>query len=349
MPFASKKQQKWMFAVKPEMAKRWAKKTDFAKLPESASVEEEKKAAWSSLAPDRISDFAKQAIPIFKSAKLNQLDPGWLSVVTGKHRLNISQFEYATGEWLPFTKDSAALSPLAKFLNFAPNSFNKYIGGPTPLLASLTGGLAAAGLGYGVGRAVENVVGEDYLEPGKLRRNAAILSGLLGVMPGAYLGLAGMRENRLQGKTPIKAWVEPNVLFNDKQASLSLDIPEWDPGIDPGFVKMAEGLGGLFVPEIPVDKFSRAVWQDPYTPIPLRAATTGLLSATSRSAQSSLVSPFDVGRLAAGMGSGLLSGIGAGKVLGTLAGLSPYAQKQLQQAGIWAGFIKNVIPPLFGF
>lgn len=34
MPFKSKAQQKWMFANKPEMAKRWAKETkNIKKLP----------------------------------------------------------------------------------------------------------------------------------------------------------------------------------------------------------------------------------------------------------------------------------------------------------------------------
>lgn len=34
MPFKSKQQAKWMFANKPEMAKKWAKETpDISKLP----------------------------------------------------------------------------------------------------------------------------------------------------------------------------------------------------------------------------------------------------------------------------------------------------------------------------
>jgi hypothetical protein len=37
MPFVSKKQQRFMFATKPEMAKEWAAETDFSKLPEKAN------------------------------------------------------------------------------------------------------------------------------------------------------------------------------------------------------------------------------------------------------------------------------------------------------------------------
>ena len=36
MPFKSKRQMRWMFANKPKMAKRWAKKTpDIKSLPET--------------------------------------------------------------------------------------------------------------------------------------------------------------------------------------------------------------------------------------------------------------------------------------------------------------------------
>jgi hypothetical protein len=35
MPFQSKAQQRWMFANHPDMAKEWAEKTDFSKLPDN--------------------------------------------------------------------------------------------------------------------------------------------------------------------------------------------------------------------------------------------------------------------------------------------------------------------------
>lgn len=38
MPFASRRQMKWMFANKPAMAKKWAKETrNIEKLPEHAA------------------------------------------------------------------------------------------------------------------------------------------------------------------------------------------------------------------------------------------------------------------------------------------------------------------------
>jgi len=40
MPFKSKAQQRWMFANKPRMAKRWAKETkSFKRLPEKVASE----------------------------------------------------------------------------------------------------------------------------------------------------------------------------------------------------------------------------------------------------------------------------------------------------------------------
>jgi hypothetical protein len=43
MPFKSKAQQKYMFAKKPEMAKRWAKETpDIKTLPEKAGAKKSK-------------------------------------------------------------------------------------------------------------------------------------------------------------------------------------------------------------------------------------------------------------------------------------------------------------------
>jgi len=47
------------------------------------------------------------------------------------------------------------------------------------------------------------------------------------------------------------------------------------------------------------------------------------------------------------MGTGWLSGMLVGKTLGALAGLRPESQKTLQQTGVWAGVLTNVVPKLF--
>lgn len=43
MPFRSKRQQRLFFAKMPELAKEWAEKTDFSKLPEKVKKKKAKK------------------------------------------------------------------------------------------------------------------------------------------------------------------------------------------------------------------------------------------------------------------------------------------------------------------
>jgi hypothetical protein len=43
MPFKSKRQQRWMFANKPELALEFAGMTDFSKLPEKAKPKRKRK------------------------------------------------------------------------------------------------------------------------------------------------------------------------------------------------------------------------------------------------------------------------------------------------------------------
>ena len=263
--------------------------------------------------------------------------------------------------WVP-VKTGSALRPLFSALQLAPNSLNQLVGGPTPLAASLAGGLLGAGLGYAGGWVGEKVMGDKVLRPGRLRRTAAILGGLLGAAPGAYLGTVDMRANAQEGKSPWRAWIEPNRLFGaaphyppmETQASLREKAAGLDDvlevEVNPLFLKVAEDAGAIYMPMIPVDAFNRTVWQDPNTSMPMRAAVTGLVEAASQSRGGvEMISPFDVGRIAIGMGSGLASGLVVGKVLGALAGLTPGAQSVLQQTGMWAGALANVVPRVFGY
>jgi hypothetical protein len=56
MPYRSKKQQRWMHANEPEMAREWDAETDFSKLPEQAPKKPRRKRAglkeWAK-GPDR--------------------------------------------------------------------------------------------------------------------------------------------------------------------------------------------------------------------------------------------------------------------------------------------------------
>lgn len=230
--------------------------------------------------------------------------------------------------WVPVKCAEAPFRPIFDALQLTPNPVNNLVGGPTPLAAMLAGGALSAGIGYGGGYLAEKIMGPKVLTPGRLRRNLAIAGGLIGTIPGAYLGSVGARINAEDGKPPMDAFVEPNVLFGKEGEDYS---------------------GGFMEDSIPVDSFNRVVWSDPFTPIGLRAATTGLIEGASQmQGGARLISPMDVGRIAMGMGSGMLSGMAAGKVLGLLAGMTPEAQKTLQSTGMWAGAIANVVPKVFG-
>ena len=77
---------------------------------------------------------------------------------------------------------------------------------------------------------------------------------------------------------------------------------------------------------------------NPGTPPASAALAAGLVhGASAARGGSNWVSPMDVGRIAFGAGSGLLSGVVAGKILGALAGLTPEAENNIKRMGIWAG------------
>jgi hypothetical protein len=76
---------------------------------------------------------------------------------------------------------------------------------------------------------------------------------------------------------------------------------------------------------------------------------SGVVEGASQIAgDSSLVSPLDIARLGVGTGSGWLSGLVVGKTLGALAGITPDAEKKIQQAGIFAGLVRSTVPLMFG-
>jgi hypothetical protein len=57
---------------------------------------------------------------------------------------------------------------------------------------------------------------------------------------------------------------------------------------------------------------------------------------------------MDMGRMAAGMGSGYLSGALVGKGLGLLFGMPESTQERLKETGMFAGVISNLVPVAFG-
>lgn len=284
---------------------------------------------WSEVFPEAVR-IATEAFPLVSGWKKSAfaLSPrAWMDLETGEIVDKVeAPPEFGNRPWLHIKKAGAPLAPVFSALQMVPNQFNGMFGGPTPLAASLAGGLLGAGLGYGAGYVGEKVLGPKIVEPGVMRRRAAMLGGAVGTLPGIYLGSLGARLNAQDGKPAMEAFVQPNVLFG-KQAS----------------------AGGFFDASIPVDAFNRAVWQDPLTPASVQALAAGAVNAAAQSADRPwFISPFDVGRIAVGMGGGLVSGMIAGKVFGALAGLTPAAQKVVQQTGMWAGALQQAVPLLFG-
>lgn len=268
---------------------------------------------------------------------------------------------HPTQAWVPVKEASGpgALRPLWDLAQWTPNRFNALLGGPTPLAALLAGGLLGGGAGYAGGRLAEHVLGEDVVEPGKLSRLGLLLGGTAGMAPGAYVGSVAHREKTEKGQSGWPAWVEPNPLLGEeeKQSSSRFLKAAWDdlreelgPAPSGWFCKEGElsDGAGLFTNSIPTDPFGRVILEDPRTPWGIRQTAVGLLDAAENATGRGLVSPYDVGTIAAGMGSGMLSGMFVGKVLGALAGLTPQVQHTLQQTGMWAGALQGVVPLIFG-
>jgi hypothetical protein len=105
-------------------------------------------------------------------------------------------------------------------------------------------------------------------------------------------------------------------------------------------------------PRIDGDQLMKMVWKQPEVRDQLspaeRSLFTGAMGGAQRLSGSSYITPSDMGRLTAGMGVGYASGLIAGKVLGSLIGLPPAAQKTLANTGMYAGAIKSVVPMLYG-
>lgn len=221
---------------------------------------------------------------------------------------------------------------------------NKMLGGPTPLSNAIVSGLALGGLGYGAGALAENIFPERYIERGQLRKPLALLGALGGLGIGASNAEALSKMPELD-KTFWQSW-----LVNTDKV--------------PNPVKAAnfQSNTNLVAPIIKVDAFNRAVWADAsrgfaqngiiegggFTPPPVAAATTGIVSGIAAQARSPIISPAHVITGLASAGVGLATASLAGRTIGALAGLTPAAQEKIQDIGLWSGMLSAAIPPVFG-
>jgi len=222
----------------------------------------------------------------------------------------------------PFTKTAdglPVLRTLGDVAGWRAGPINETWGGPRPLTNLLIGAALGSLGGYGVGRLGEQFLPGRYFTPGAARKRMAILGGALGVVPAAWQAYDNVTQ---------------------AGGDLSAVLDRWPA--------KAAGDGLLFDPNIPVDEFNGAVMADPTTPLRLRAATAGLVTAAGSVRGGPLVSPWDVARVAVGAGSGLVSGLIVGKALGLLAGLNQAGQEKLQDIGMWSGVLRNTVPQALG-
>jgi len=258
-------------------------------------------------------------------------------------------------------KSGSAGERLAQLINLKPGTYPGGIpNSPGPLRSMLVGGLAGAGVGYLGGALAERVL-PDTWERRRLRRTLAAIGGLAGATPGAMWGLVNKSDGRdfndsslfqqsgykpepKIGDIPIDSGLIDTVHFADK-------VSEYHEYIKSANLFPNSGLG--YSP-IPVDEFNRVIWQEPRVSSllspPVQAAASGLVSGAAAlgGRQARFVTPFDIGRIAAGMGTGYLSGALVGKGLGLLMGMPRQTQEKLKNTGMMAGIIANLVPIAFG-
>ena len=196
--------------------------------------------------------------------------------------------------------------------------------------------MLGAAAGYGVGALGEKLLPERW-ERGKLRRTLAGMGGFAGAAP----GLLNMAANHSQGKPLLNSdlwdYSPPNIPQKMGCVGEGEDgkIGDGTHALQPiqsvranAFAKLSEALDsddeldlrlkqaismpgyGLADPLLPVTDFSETVWGDPRVSgrlsVPVRAAATGLVESAyhARGGGARLVSPMDIGRITAGIGTG---------------------------------------------
>lgn len=228
---------------------------------------------------------------------------------------------------------------------------------PSPLLGSLVGGLAGAGLGYGLGYAGEQFLPRHWRR-GPLRNALAVLGGGLGATP----GLSMMAMNHAGGKpwNDVSMFSVPatehghedmlNAARGYQQAHPKNNLLMMPAGDMHHLPKQGDFSGASSAFAFDPDAFNELVWSDPHLEPPLQAAASGLVTGAANltGKKTRLVTPGDVGRIAAGMGSGYLSGALVGKALGLIVGMPDSTQSKLRNAGMLAGLIQNLVPIAFG-
>lgn len=242
-----------------------------------------------------------------------------------------------------------AVSAAASLANFKPWLGNAIFGGPSPLAATLAGGLLGAGLGYGFGSATD---GPDPYGESNRPAVSALLGGLAGAAPGLLWGLTsykGHPESKGKVRSFASGWpfrradapAEPKTAAAALAEVAGVKAAWAGPDVHP-FGQGVDMLASL--PAINREGFVSDVWNDPHTPMPVRAAVLGLVDTAGAAAGGrAFLSPLDIARVADDARRGLV----VGRTFGALYGASPEDKHELQQSGVWAGVLERVVPLAF--
>lgn len=252
----------------------------------------------------------------------------------------------------PGPQPSAVLGTLADVQGWGRSPWgqiNSLWGGSRPLANILAGAALGAGLGGAGGWLAEQLLPEDLVERGRLRRTTAGFGALLGAAPGLYHLADAWGQKGNGWKALTESWPPPAAkAAQDLQQELGWS-DAWLSGEGKELLKSAAwGAGAFDVPTIDVDREGAVIWDDRFTPAPVAATASGLMTGASASRGSNLVSAGDIARVAAGAGAGWLGGKLVGGTLGALAGLTPGTQKKIQDTGLWAGLLSAVVPLTWG-
>lgn len=191
-------------------------------------------------------------------------------------------------DWIRI-KRASALS----WLNTPYRVAGALTGGPSPMSNAIVSGLLGSGAGYTAGAIAENLLPEEYVERGKLRKNLAMAGGAAGAGLHIPQALANASINTkatgsprwgqsifggpdTQQMSPHEGDWRQHYYGGQKQAAWDemVAVSKSLPAPNPLFVRAsvlfvkdamhsgAFGTNGVALRSVPVDAFNNAIWND---------------------------------------------------------------------------------------